>query len=114
MGAPGFSWPHEEIFVDSSGFGEALEALGYDAGDWQDEQWSVCSQQAQQAIEEFQADYNAVRLTVDEPVTGELEPTGLLDEQSVRALAYAITLRDEFGLDWPLLVYEARGGADLS
>lgn len=107
VGDPGFRWPYPQLFLDETGFGEALEVFGYDVGEWNVGGWDVCSPQVRQAVEQFQRDYNLVWQTIEDPVTDPLALTGLIDSQTVLALAFVDGLQ-QLGPTWPLVVEETK------
>lgn len=102
-----YMWPREDLFLDETGFGEALETFGYDVGDWSAPGWDVCEPDVRQQVEHFQHDYNLVRKTIDEPATDELRTDGLIDDPTVQAMAYVDGLQ-QAELSWPLVVKETR------
>lgn len=107
VGTVGYAWPYPDLFLDVSGFGEALETFGYNVGDWADPDWNVCSVAVRNAVEAFQRDYNLVWQTIDDPVTDPLATTGLIDDETVKAMAYVDGLL-QMDFTWPLLVEETK------
>jgi hypothetical protein len=110
VGDPNYSWPHPELFLDESGFGEALETFGYDVGEWGQPGWMICSSTVRKQIAAFQRDYNLVRPTIQQPPTAALRKDGLIDDATAIAIRYVHGLQ-QTGLSWPLIVEETRGGA---
>lgn len=107
VGTVGYAWSYPDLFLDETGFGEALEVFGYDAGDWNGDDWNVCSARVRQAVEAFQRDYNLVWQTIDDPVTEPLPTTGLIEDETVKAMAYVDGLL-QMGFTWPLIVEETK------
>ncbi len=110
VGAPGYQWPYAESFFDPNGFGQALESLGYDAGNWSSLSWSPCDGGVKRAVTQFQSDFNLVRPTREDDAPEATPMSGLIDEPTIEALVYAHNLQVE-GLSWPLLVGETRASA---
>lgn len=81
--------------------------MGYEVGEWASFTWDVHGPVMRSAVSAFQDDYNAVRKTIEQPPTDELQITGLLDDDTVNAMAYVVALQD-IGEDWPLIVYTTR------
>jgi len=106
VGERGYEWPHRDLFVDESGFGEAFETFGYDAGDWNSEAWTVSSEPSMAVIREFQEDWNSVSPTLDVSI-GPLAVTGRIDDATVEAMAFVHTMQ-QAGHSWPVLVFEAK------
>lgn len=107
VGDTGYVWPHRDLFLDESGFGEALENFGYDVGDWSAPGWTVTSSLIVSAVREFQADYNSVRPTLEEPPTEALATSGRIDDATVNAMVFVHELQ-QAGHTWPLVVLQAK------
>ncbi len=101
-----YIWPRPDLFLDESGFGEALETFGYDMGPWDSPRWSVC--QHKKSIADFQRDHNAVY------PTGEILRTdGLIDDPTVLSMAHVDELQKEQQIVWPLIVNAVARVSDL-
>ncbi|MCH9637767.1 MAG: hypothetical protein K0U16_07485 [Gammaproteobacteria bacterium] len=101
-------WPHADIFLDASGFGEGLESFGYDVGDWSDPEWNVCNIKMQDAVLQFARDYNRVSKIMDGPPVERIPNFGLITEPTIIAMEHVHRLQSEAGYDWPLLVEQVR------
>ena len=67
VGTVDYAWPHPNLFLDESGFGEALETFGYDIEDWDAPGWTACSEDVVHTVETFQRDFNQTRSTLRFP-----------------------------------------------
>ena len=106
VGQPGYVWPHRDLFLDMTGFGEALETFGYDVGDWSSPSWSVLGEDMRGAVIEFQADWNLVSSALGTLPEILLDITGQINAATVEAMAFVNTMQ-EAGHTWPLIVLEA-------
>lgn len=109
VGQPGYVWPRGDLFLDMSGFGEALESMGYDVGDWSSPDWNVLDEVVRSAVSEFQADWNVVATSLDTFPVRDLDVTGTINSPTVEALAFVNSMQDA-GHTWPLIVLEVREG----
>jgi hypothetical protein len=104
-----FTWPRPDLFPSADAFGDVLERLGYDVGDWQSPSWSPLSGTMQAAVSDFQKDWNLYRAHIDNPWAPELAPDGRLGVQTITALA-GVTEAMQLGLDWPNTIYQLKSG----
>lgn len=92
-GAPGHSWPlRDRDFPTLRSLGEAFQRVGYDVGRV-DAQWLPSTHTARKGVERFQRDWNRLL----EP-TPRLAETGLLDDDTVRAVYSANEMGELFGM----------------
>jgi hypothetical protein len=114
VGSPGFNeWPRMDLFPDESAFGDALERLGYDAGDWMSDGYSVLGEPVLTAVREFQRDWNLYRTKIQVPWAPQLTTDGRLGRSTIKALAGVMELV-EGGLDWPNTIYDLQHGVNIS
>ncbi len=104
-----FAWPRDDLFPSVDAFGDVLERLGYDVGEWQSPDWSPLSGTTMSAVAQFQKDWNLYRAHIDDPWAPEIAANGKLDMNTVTALAGVVEAM-QLGLDWPNTIYQLKSG----
>ncbi len=104
-----YAWPRADLFPSADAFGDVLERLGYDVGDWQAPSWSPLSGTVQAAVTDFQRDWNLYRAHINDPWAPALAPDGRLGDNTVTALA-GVAEAMQLGLDWPNTIYQLKSG----
>ncbi len=119
----GWSWPHKDKFPNEEAFGQSLQLLGYNAGNWaSDPDYSMLDPQPKAAVMEFQEDFNflmAFRNYMEgepgyepepgmPPVRPKLAEDGKLGPKSIQALLDAFQYEKVAGQNW----YDIIDGAE--
>lgn len=100
------NWPRMDMFPDQSAFGDALEQIGYNVGNWQAPTYQVINQPTYGSIGQFQRDWNIYRKNIASPWAPQLDADSLLGANTIRALAGVMeavnlgALEGGSGVDW--------------
>lgn len=117
VGAPGYLWPHRDVFPNERAFGLALQNLGYDTG-VNEAAFSVHSPKIRAVVREFQRHYNIVRKTnwdfIPPGTEGVGSPDGLIGVKTIVALMNAAAWVQAANLPWPDLVDVARADQGIA
>jgi hypothetical protein len=104
----GWDWPRRSIFPTELSFGAALAELGYGAA-YGLPDWEILSAETIETVRAFQRDFNEVRRALGiGSIVGELDDDGLIGEETIRAMEFALDHTRDEGDSWILLVRDAR------